>query len=253
MKSLPQALQKTAKFIAYVLGRCPDEFGLIPDPDGFVPTKELLKALHEEPGWRHIRAAHLNELSMCARTAPIEIQGNRIRASDRSRLPGIIEGGALPKLLYIAIRSKAYASALEKGIRAGGGAYLALSPDKAMALRIGKRKDNHPVLLSVQVEKTLEHHVIYHRYGDHLFLTDAIPAGTFSGPALPKPRPVASKSTEDTPLKAPLSAPTPGSYIVEFSDPADAKQTARQRRQKQKERQKSRRHARKQKIGRYDE
>jgi putative RNA 2'-phosphotransferase len=252
MKSPPKAILKTAKFIAYVLGRRPDEFGLIPDPDGFVTTKELLKALHEESGWRHIRAAHLNELLISIRPAPIEIQGNRIRASDRSGLPSIIESGALPKLLYIAIRSKAYAAVTEKGIRAGGNSHLVLSSDKAMALRIGTRKDHHPVLLSVEVEKTRQHHIVYYQYGNHLFLTDAIPAGTFSGPALPKPKPVAAKITDDAPSKAPPSEPTPGSYIVEFGDPEDLKKTARQRRQKQKERQKARRHARQQKRDRYD-
>lgn len=252
MQSPPKAILKAAKFIAYVLGRRPDEFGLIPDPDGFVTIKELLKALHEEPGWRHIRAAHLNELLISARPAPIEIQGNRIRASDRSSLPGVVESGALPKLLYIAIRSKAYASVTEKGLRAGGDAYLVLSSDKAMAQRIGTRKDNHPVLLSVQVEKTREHHVIYYQYGNHLYLTDAIPAGTFSGPALPKPKPVAAKIADDAPPKAPPSAPTPGSYIMEFGDLEDSKKTSRQRRQKQKERHKARRHARKQKRDRYD-
>jgi len=43
--------QNLAKMLAYVLGRRPDEFGLIPDAEGFVRIKDLLKALHEEEGW----------------------------------------------------------------------------------------------------------------------------------------------------------------------------------------------------------
>jgi putative RNA 2'-phosphotransferase len=36
--------------LSYVLGRRPDEFGLVPDADGFVRLKDLLKALHEALG-----------------------------------------------------------------------------------------------------------------------------------------------------------------------------------------------------------
>lgn len=251
MKTPSKAIKAAAKFLTYVLGRHPDEFGLVPDQDGFVPVKELLKALHEEEGWRHVRSGLLNELLISARPAPIEIDGNRIRAADRDRLPKISEAAELPKVLYIAIRRKAYTTAMEKGFRAGGRSSLILSSDKAMALRIGMRRDNQPVLLSVQVEKTREQNVVYHQFGKNLFLTDRIPADTFSGPAPPRPKPVAPKDGAKQ-MSEPLPAePTPGSYLVVLDEQADPKQAARQRRQKQKERQKARRHARKQKRDRY--
>ncbi len=37
--------QQLAKFISYILARRPDEFGLVPDPNGFVKIKDLLKAI----------------------------------------------------------------------------------------------------------------------------------------------------------------------------------------------------------------
>jgi putative RNA 2'-phosphotransferase len=251
MKTQSKAIKAAGKFLAYVLGRHPDEFGLVPDPEGFVPVKELLKALHEEQGWRHVRVGLLNELLITTRPAPIEIDGNRIRAADRGRLPGISEAIDPPKVLYLAIRRKAYASAIEKGLRAGGGPGLVLSSDKTMALRMGMRRDNQPVLLSVQVKKTQEQNVVYHQFGNNLFLTDRIPAGTFSGPAPPKPRPAApgdgaKKAPEPLPAE-----PTPGSYLVAIDQPPDPGQSARRRRRKQKERQKERRQARKQKKNRY--
>jgi putative RNA 2'-phosphotransferase len=247
MKTQSKAIKITGKFLTYVLGRHPDEFGLVPDREGFVPVKELLKALHEEEGWRHVRAGLLNELLISAGPAPIEIDGNLIRAADRGRLPKISEAVHPPKVLYIAIRRKAYASAIEKGLRAGGRPSLILSSDKAMALRIGMRKDNQPVLLSVQVKKTQEQDVVYHQFGQNLFLTDRIPAGTFSGPAPPKPKPVGPRNeAKKVPEPSPVE-PTPGSYLVAIDEQKDPKQSTRQRRRKQKERQKARRHARKQK------
>ena len=251
MKTPSKGIIGAGKFLTYVLGRHPDEFGLVPDQEGFVPVKELLKALHEEKGWRHVRQGLLNELLISAGPAPIEIDGNRIRAVDRSRLPKLSEAVHLPKELYLAIRRKAYPSAIENGLRAGGGAGLVLSLDRAMALRIGKRRDNQPVLLSVQIQKTGEQNVVYHQFGKNLFLTDRIPAGTFSGPALPKPKPVAPRDRIKK-VSEPLPAePTPGSYVVAIDEQVDPKQSVRQRRQKQKERQKARRHARQQKRDRY--
>jgi putative RNA 2'-phosphotransferase len=120
-----------------------------------------------------------------------------------------------------------------------------------MALRIGMRRDNQPVLLSVQVQKTRDQNIVFHQFGNHLFLTDRIPAGTFSGPAPPKPKPAAPKDRANK-VPEPLPAePTAGSYLVAIDEQVDPKQSARQRRQKQKDRQKARRHARKQKRDRY--
>jgi putative RNA 2'-phosphotransferase len=251
MKTPSKEMKRAGKFLAYVLGRRPDEFGLVPDPEGFVPVKELLKALHEEEGWRHVRQGFLNELLITARPAPIEIDGSRIRAADRGSLPNISEAIDPPKVLYLAIRKKAYASAIEKGLRAAGGSNLVLSSDKAMALRIGRRRDNQPVLLTIQVNLTRKQNVFYHQFGKELFLTDRIPAGTFSGPAPPKPKPAApragaKKVSEPAPVE-----PTPGSYLVTMDESADPGKSARQRRQKQKERQKERRQARKQKKNRF--
>ena len=60
------------KFLSYVLARCPDEFGLIPDQDGWVRIKELLRALSEEPGWSYVRRGHINEavLTVAAPSGP---------------------------------------------------------------------------------------------------------------------------------------------------------------------------------------
>ena len=43
--------EQLARFLDYALGRRPEEFGLVPSPDGFFPVAEVLKVAHEE-GWR---------------------------------------------------------------------------------------------------------------------------------------------------------------------------------------------------------
>ena len=44
----PHPLKPLAKFLAYILGNRPDEFGLVPDPDGYVKIKALLKVLRHQ-------------------------------------------------------------------------------------------------------------------------------------------------------------------------------------------------------------
>ena len=41
--SRQKSLKRLSKFIIYALGRKPDEFGLVLDPDGFVKLKEFLR------------------------------------------------------------------------------------------------------------------------------------------------------------------------------------------------------------------
>ncbi len=45
-----RTLEQLAKFISYILGRNPAEFGLVPDPEGFVKIKEFLKAARRRRG-----------------------------------------------------------------------------------------------------------------------------------------------------------------------------------------------------------
>lgn len=211
---------KLSKFLAYMLGRQPDEFGIIPDSDGFVRIKELLQALHEEQGWRHVRLAHLNEALIVPDKPVIEIDGNKIRALDTSRLPVADAPDDLPKLLYLAIRSRAYPASLERGLSALPDRHLTLSADKEMALRIGRRADNHPTLLTVQVSESVKNGTSFLKYGRTLFLADRIHPGTFSGPALLKTKSDVTASRVATPVPPPR---TPGSYFPEFESAQPAK------------------------------
>jgi RNA:NAD 2'-phosphotransferase (TPT1/KptA family) len=53
-----------SRLLLYMLGHKPDEFGLVPDRDGFVTLKELLQAINEEPEWHYVRRSHINEVLM---------------------------------------------------------------------------------------------------------------------------------------------------------------------------------------------
>ena len=164
MTKRSKSARTLAKFLTYVLGARPDEFGLVADDQGYITIKALLKALHEEDGWRHVRQGHIREVALTVHPCPIEIDAERIRAKDRNALPRQIIPQVLPKLLFTAVRRRAYPSVCERGLKSGNGPQLLLSSDKQMAMRLGGRIDRgHRIGLE------LGPRLARHRDGAHQF------------------------------------------------------------------------------------
>ncbi len=204
MMSHQQDLIKLGKLLSVILGHRPDELGLVPDQDGYVKVKELLKALNEEDGMRHIRKGSIDELVISLPHPPVEIKEHLIRAVSRSRLPELVPAKNTPALLYGCVRLKAYAHVLEKGIGWEPNPTLSqtgslvpevkespgviLSPHEPFARRLGRRIDPNPVVLTIHVGKANQQRVQFYQFGD-LYLADFIPPGCFSGPPLPREKP----------------------------------------------------------------
>ncbi len=238
-----QNIKHLSKFFSYVLGRRPDEFGLVPDNKGFVRLKEFIKAVTEEEGWRHVRQAHINEILLSRGRPEIEVTGNLIRSRSREGLPVRESATDPPKLLYTCIRSKAYPVVHRDGIFPQGRSSIILSAATDMAEKIGRRRDRHPVLLTVNVARAVEHGVAFERFGDSMYLTDFIPADCFSGPPLPKEKPDARKPEPAADKYRPAEA---GSFTLDLTEDRDriTRPGARQKRKEtdwKKDRRKQRR------------
>ncbi len=179
----------------YILARRPDEFGLLPDKDGFIKYKELLRAIHEEKGWTHVRQSHIKEVLLGKDRALFQPEDNRIRVCERKwDLDLDSPARGLPVILYIAVRKKAHPVVMEKGLHSSEGSYLVLSSDDKMALRMGRRRDQKPVLLEVMAAMAEKHGVIFYSFGD-LFVSPQIPARFIKGP--PVSRDILERRTHD--------------------------------------------------------
>jgi putative RNA 2'-phosphotransferase len=224
-----KSLKHLSKFIAYILGQKPDEFGLVPDENSFFKIKDFLKVLWEEDGFRNVRRTDLDEILLTLPKPSFEIHDQLIRATDREQFPKMIPLYQTPKLLYTCVRQKAHQFALEKGIFPVGHTQVVLSADSEMAGRIGRRFEKEPVMLIVQVAKSIEHGVVFTQFGEKLYITNWIPVGCFTGPALPKEKLSAKKQKQAIPIAKP--EPTPGSYIpILLSEEERKKQEYRKRR-----------------------
>ena len=222
---IQQSVNRLAKFSAYMLGRRPDEFGLLPDSNGFLKIKDFLKAISEEAGWGYVRRSHLNEVLLAERTPEIEIEGNRIRARSRGHLPMIRPVDVPPKLLYTCVRRGAYARVRDRGIHPSSEQKVMLTVDPELAMRFGRRKDNQPVMLTVNTQAAITEGVLYEQFGEHLYLADFIPSGCFQGPPPPKEKPVLEKQ----PAKQGRTLPTDAGTF--HPDPARIGQTPDERSQ----------------------
>jgi len=225
-----QPTVKLSKFLTYILGHRPDEFGLVLDKNGFIKIKELLKAVNEENGWKHIRNSNIDEIIITLPHPPIEIKHNMARAVNRDHIPIHQPAPDPPKLLYTCTRQKAYPYAAQKGIYPSRYQQVVLSHDRSISERMGKRVDPKPIVLTVQVQKAIRNGVVFHQAGS-IFLADFIPVGCFTGPPLPKPK--TDSQQQDIPEERPVTQ-RPGSFIVDLNRDKNSKKSfGRNKREKE--------------------
>jgi putative RNA 2'-phosphotransferase len=191
----------------------------VTDEHGFVKKKELLKAVNEEEGFRYVRRSHLDEMMSTLPDHSLEVADKLIRSKIRGRLPQHVSAIDPPKLLYTCVRQKAYFHVTEKGIGPTGFSHVILSSNRDMAERLGKRIDQAPILLTINVHQSLGKGVVFFEAGAALYITDFIPTGCFTGPALPKEKPGPPKSA---PKEDPTQPRTAGSFLVDMQQRASS-------------------------------
>ena len=201
-----------SRFLIYILAHRPDEFGLVPDPIGFITMKELLRAIHEEPGWGYVQEGHIREVLIGKDRDLFAWEEDRIRAVEkRWHLDLQTSSENTPKILFVAIRRKAHSHVMEKGLFSDRS--LVLSPDRDMALRIGRRRDQKPILLEVMTGPAQQQGISFHAFGD-LYVAKEIPPEFISGPPVPEeiqePQPPKKEKTVSQP-----SLPSGGTFVLD--------------------------------------
>ncbi len=223
-----------SRLLAYILGHRPDEFGLVPDSDGFVTYKELLQAIHEEPNYRYVRQSHINEVLLGKDRLLFQSEDKRIRALERRWIVDFENPSrSIPKVLFMAVRTRAHPVVMEKGLKYAEGRYSILSSNKDMALRIGRRRDHKPVLLEISAEAAEKEGSLFFPFGN-LFLTPWIPVKFVAGPPVSKEvmgRQIDAKAKREKPMPKPLDF-APGTFSLDISRDPDPYRRAKGKKQK---------------------
>jgi putative RNA 2'-phosphotransferase len=212
--------------MAYMLGHRPDEFGLIPDSEGFVPIKEMLQAMHEEAGWSYVRQGHINEVLLGAERSLFQPQDTRIRAVDRRwRLALDQPAEAIPRILFTPVRRRAHLHVIQKGLRSLQNRPIVLSPERETATRLGKRRDQRPIVLEVLAGAAGDSGPAFYGFGD-LYLATEIPPRFIAGPP-PSKEDLKALEAEAEKRQEPREEPMAGGFILNPERDPDVSRRAR--------------------------
>ena len=208
--------------LSYALGRAPAEFGLVPDDEGWVSIKELIKAFAQEEGLKGVRESMVMDAASRLAADELELDGKRIRCRERSYQRQRY-GEEPPAHIYIAVRRKAWPALSKRGLDSGPDrpAWI-FSSNKALAQKLGKRRDNEAVLVTVQAARAMEMGAVFAGWGDECYLADWVPAECLMGPPIdeklfpPKKPPKPKK--EDQGPKMPALDEMPGSFVLNMDE-----------------------------------
>jgi putative RNA 2'-phosphotransferase len=237
-------VETLSRLMHYILGNRPDEFGLVPDQEGFIPIKELLKVIHDEPHMAYVRESHLIEVILHERGNAFEIAERKIRSKKRGFVSLTEEDTAAnpPKLLFKGVKRKTYPAVVKHGLLPGPGDHVVVTTDRDLAIRIAHRLDQKPVIVEIRAQAASKSGTAFFAFGDSLYVADRVPAQYINGPPLPKDLSEGRKPVTKT------EGLTPGSFVLDLEKDPD--RTRRDRARKRKGRKEEVRRARKRKHAR---
>lgn len=168
-----------SKKMSYCLRHNPQKYGLKLDEYGFVDLQEFLNAMnkmhHFQPKLTEMKVREIINSSDKQR---FEIKNDKICALYGHSIPQIIKRrkATPPDVLYHGTAHRFLASIQKEGLLPMGRQYVHLSTDVAMAESVGKRRDNHPVILIVNAKKAHEDGVEFFVGNDEVWLCDQMPS-----------------------------------------------------------------------------
>ncbi|ASJ05949.1 RNA 2'-phosphotransferase [Thermococcus pacificus] len=138
---------RVSKLMAYILRHSPEEFGLKPDVEGFVPLGELLKALNTV--YPDVDEEFVRNIVANDPKGRYEIKGDRIRARYGHSFPVSLnhEEDTESRFLYHGTPRRNLPSILREGLKPMKRQFVHLSTSKSEALETGRRHGRDVVLL----------------------------------------------------------------------------------------------------------
>ena len=170
---------RLSKEISYALRHNPKQYNLSLDSLGYVQVKELLLALNNSKHYfKEITLEDLQKVIEISDKKRLEIKEDKIRALyGHSFITKIEKVLALPpEILYHGTSHSTLDKILKEGLKPMNRQYVHLSVDQETAIQVGKRRDEKPVLLSIDTKRAIESGIKFYLGNDKVWLSDPIPA-----------------------------------------------------------------------------
>ncbi|WP_297535308.1 RNA 2'-phosphotransferase [Thermococcus sp.] len=166
---------KVSKLMAYILRHSPEEFGLKPDEEGFVPLDELLKAL--QTVYPNVTEEFVREIVAGDPKGRYEIRGSKIRAryGHSFKVELDHEEDTESRVLYHGTPRRNLPRIMREGLRPMGRQFVHLTTSKNEALETGRRHGKDVVLLIIDAECLRRRGLRVYKAGKNVRIVERVP------------------------------------------------------------------------------
>lgn len=167
---------RLSKEMSYALRHVPWEFELELDENGWINIEQLLYSFDEEKKWSGLNIKDIICVVENSDKKRFEIDGNKIRALYGHSIPQKIIKEPLqpPEILYHGTSRRFLSMIKEEGLIPKERQYVHLAVDTDMALQVGKRRDEQPVLLIINAMNAWNEGAKFYKGNEKVWLADFI-------------------------------------------------------------------------------
>jgi putative RNA 2'-phosphotransferase len=164
-----------SKTLSMWLRHKPERGGLTLSKEGWAAIPAILEAFEKQD--LPLSRPEFDEIVRTDPKGRFEVEGSRVRAryGHSVELEEKPHPGMPPATLYHGTPRRYVAKVMETGLRPMKRQYVHLSPDKATAREVGKRRDQQPAILVVAAHEAHEAGVQFYPRGRGVWLSDPIP------------------------------------------------------------------------------
>lgn len=179
MRVSKSELERTSKFLSYVLRHCPEDIGVFLDPDGWASISELINKAKSQIVLSEALIKKVVETSSKQRFK-ISDDGQKIRANQGHSVEVDLKliQSEPPAELFHGTATRFLNSINQEGLRPGQRHHVHLSTDIDTATSVGKRYGK-PVILKIDAENMFKQGYSFYLSDNQVWLTDHVPPEFF--------------------------------------------------------------------------
>lgn len=166
---------RVSKLMAYILRHSPEEFGLKPDGEGFVPLDELLKAL--QAVYPDVTEEFVREIVERDAKGRYEIRDGKIRARYGHSFPVSLnhEADRESRVLYHGTPRRNLESIMHEGLKPMRRQFVHLSTSRSEAIETGRRHGRDVVLLIIDADCLRKKGLKIYKAGKNVRIVERVP------------------------------------------------------------------------------
>ncbi len=216
--------KRLTKILFAILARNPFEFGIVPADGGWVSLRDIHWALRQQGVFKSMSIRGLEQFFLLYQPENMELRDKSVRVLPELQSPelSVFEQAEPPGTLYIAVRPRAHAHVLRKGlVPPEGSSWLVLWPRSDEAVNFGRRRDAEPLLGVVNTSVAQAQGAIFFRGGQHIYLSQWLLPAWIELPPLPekkerKPEKDKKQAQDGGAVPDMAQKQMPGSFIPEL-------------------------------------